>query len=159
MGPLVRDHRAALGEPGPWVASLLSPPPSSVLLEQLGGLKDFGVALRAATARGQRSLTVFFQPQKGPEVDRVEGGADHRDETSEYERGAQVPGRGHGEKGGCRAGEGPARSETRLPASRSRPGSEEAEQLSLPGFGCRAESLGSEAGPGLKDSSQWGGII
>lgn len=84
--------------------------------------------------RGQRSLTVFLQPHKGPEVDGVEGGADHGDEASEYERGAQVPGRCHGgRERGTRAGEGPARSETRFRVSRSRPGSEEAEQSSLPG--------------------------
>lgn len=95
-------------------------------------------------------LLVFLQPHKGPEVDGVEGGADHGDEASEYERGAQVSGRGHGGKGGGRASKGPARSVTRFPASRSRPGSEEAEQRSLPGSECWEESLGSEAEPGRK---------
>ena len=78
--------------------------------------------LGLATARGQRSLTVFFQPHKGPEVDRVEGGADQGDEAAKYERGAQVPCRSHGEKGGFGAPGG--QTGNAVPVSRSRPGSE-----------------------------------
>lgn len=86
------------------------------------------MSLGLAIAQGQRSLTVFLQPHEGPEVDRVEGGADQGDEAAKYERGAQVSGRSHGEKGGFRAPGGPTRSLGNLiPASRSRPGSEEAE--------------------------------
>jgi hypothetical protein len=51
-------------------------------------------------------------------------------------------------KGAAEPAKAPARLETRFPASRSRPSSEEAEQSSLPGSECREEPLSSEAGPG-----------
>lgn len=115
------------------------------------------MALGPGTGQGHRSLTVFLQPHKGPEVDGVEGGADHGDEAAEYERRAQVPGRDHGERGGSRGRGGPARSEIpeiRLLASRSRPGSEEAEQPPLPELERGAESLGSGVGPKRKETAR-----
>lgn len=59
-------------------------------------------------------------------------------------------------EGGFRAPGGPTRNS--IPASRSRPGSEEAEQLSLPGRESGAESLGSEAGPEREAPSAGRGI-
>lgn len=46
--------------------------------------------------KGQRSLTVLLRQHQGPEVDGVEGGTDHTDETAENEHRPQVPGHGAG---------------------------------------------------------------